>query len=311
MSHDVTLVQLHYFQVVAKHGSMTRAADELNVTQSTLSSAVARLEAAYGIELFLRIPRRGVALSPAGRRLLSSARQVLDTTEHLREIARGESDEVRGEVSIGIHAPLAPFYSPAILQAAALKHPELKIHIVEGDMWSLPEDLSHGRIELALMYERQLEGSFAFDAICEIHPHIVVSQDHRLALRAGSPVSLAELVDEPLVVLSSPFSYSVYLGYFTALGLNPRILHTSQSYETIRSYVANNLGYSILHHRHLTYETHTGKRIVPLEIKDPTRPMKLCLVSLNPTQLSNKARAVSDIARAAVLEQFASEPGVA
>ena len=63
---DVTLAQLRYFIEAATHLSMTRAAEELFVAQSAVSSAIAQLEQQVGAQLFIRQRSRGLTLTPAG-----------------------------------------------------------------------------------------------------------------------------------------------------------------------------------------------------------------------------------------------------
>ena len=79
------LRRLEYFAAVARHGSFTRAAQELWITQSALSQQVRRLEAELGVELLRRTPR-GAELTPAGEELLPRAEAVL------AELARARAD---------------------------------------------------------------------------------------------------------------------------------------------------------------------------------------------------------------------------
>ena len=90
MSNDFTLTQLRYFMAVAEAGSMTAAAQSLSVTQSTVSAAIAQLEHEVGQPLFLRLARRGLELTPAGRRLRSRALGFLEDARTLLAAVRDE-----------------------------------------------------------------------------------------------------------------------------------------------------------------------------------------------------------------------------
>jgi LysR family transcriptional regulator for metE and metH len=75
---------LQLVQAITSEGSVTRAADRLNVTQSALSHQLREIEDRLGTPLFLRVNRR-LALAPAGERLLQSAQRVLDELRLVEE----------------------------------------------------------------------------------------------------------------------------------------------------------------------------------------------------------------------------------
>lgn len=76
------IVTLQAFECAARHGNFTRAAEELNLTQSAVSRQIGELEAQTGMQLFERIRRR-VVLSEAGRKFLPDVRRLLQQSEQL------------------------------------------------------------------------------------------------------------------------------------------------------------------------------------------------------------------------------------
>lgn len=295
---DFTLVQLEYFRVIAETGSMTAAAAELNLAQSTLSSAIASLEQRFGVELLRRIPRRGVEPTPAGLRLLGAAQRLLDDAAGLTAVVRGDAGEVAGRIRIAVYSPLAPIYAPRIVAEIEAQHPGLEVTIVEGDnhqLWSL---LLRGHAEFALCYDVALGDGWEIEALRDIPPHVIVPDGHRLA-GVQRRIGLGELVDEPAVLLDMPTALHHYLGYFRALGLEPRVRHTAQSYETVRAYVAAGLGYSVLNHR---YEARSpgGAAVVPLPLADRLAPARLCIVRPSGPAESRRSSACRAVVRAIV-----------
>lgn len=77
MAKPFTLTQLRYFAVVAELENMTAAAERLLVTQSTLSTAMAQLEASLSTQLFVRLRTRGLRLTPSGRQLAQDIKVLL------------------------------------------------------------------------------------------------------------------------------------------------------------------------------------------------------------------------------------------
>lgn len=107
MALDFTLVQLRYFQEVARRENMTEAAKHLNVTQSAISTAMAQLERTLGIDLFIRQKNRSVVLSPAGRRFLFEVNPFLESSDALGETAHGLAQSLSGNLTVGVFSPIA------------------------------------------------------------------------------------------------------------------------------------------------------------------------------------------------------------
>ncbi|QIM15449.1 LysR family transcriptional regulator [Leucobacter insecticola] len=289
MSVRFTLVQLRYFVTVARLEHMTAAAAELNVTQSTLSSAIAQLEAELGVPLFVRLPRRGLRLTPAGHTLLARSDALLEEAELISRSVHEADPVLTGDLVVGIYAPLAPFRAPALLQQFERLHPGVNLVFLEGDQGTLQQALLDGRCEVALMYDLGVGEQFARRVIETIPPHIIVSERHPIAVSGRHEVSLSEFADEPLILLNLPHTREYYLGLFKLLGITPRLRHVSLGYETVRSFVALGHGYSVLNHWVDHGMTYAGEHVVPIRLSESLPPTEASLVrlkNLRPTQKS-------------------------
>src|SRR6478736_4732972 len=87
------LTTLQSFESAARHGSFTRAAVELNLTQSAISRQIKELEGQLGVLLFERVRQRAI-LSDAGKRLLPEARRLLHHTEEMMIRAASGADAI-------------------------------------------------------------------------------------------------------------------------------------------------------------------------------------------------------------------------
>jgi DNA-binding transcriptional LysR family regulator len=121
----VELRRLEYFAAVARHGSFTRAAEELWLTQSALSQQVRRLEAELGVALLRRTPR-GVELTPAGEDLLPRAEAILTEVARARADLDRHAGVTRGRVRVAATTMDTPGL-PAALASFHREHPGLQI----------------------------------------------------------------------------------------------------------------------------------------------------------------------------------------
>ncbi len=96
-----TLRQLTYFIAAAETGSVTRAAEQVNISQPSISAAILHLEVEFGAQLFVRHHAQGLSLTPAGQRLLVAAKEALRTTQGLYDVVNSAMGVVAGPINLG------------------------------------------------------------------------------------------------------------------------------------------------------------------------------------------------------------------
>jgi DNA-binding transcriptional LysR family regulator len=144
----VELRRLRYFVAVARHGTFTRAADELWLTQSALSQQIRRLEAELGVTLLRRTPR-GAELTPAGEALLPRAEAMLAEEARARAILDRHAGAERGRVRV-VAAPLDTPGLPAALAAFHREHPGLQIALRQAPAAEIPALVAGGSADLGV-----------------------------------------------------------------------------------------------------------------------------------------------------------------
>ncbi|MGO1543904.1 MAG: LysR family transcriptional regulator [Gulosibacter sp.] len=147
------LHQLRAFATVARIGNFTRAAEEMFVTQPSLSRQIATLEADLGVELLHR-DHSGITLTDAGARILPIARRILGDTE----LVRRQLDELAGlrsgTVRLGAPPTLCVSLVADVLAGFRNAHPGIDLHVTEGGSRMLVEVLDEGGLDLALVVTR-------------------------------------------------------------------------------------------------------------------------------------------------------------
>ncbi|MDT9593187.1 LysR family transcriptional regulator [Nocardioides zeae] len=284
-----TLVQLRYFAAAAEEGSMTSAARRLVVSQSAVSTAVAQLERELGVQLLIRHHARGLTLTPAGRAFHAELRAFLAHSQELAEAATSAGTDLAGSLHVGCFETIAPFWLPEIVTTCAQRHPRVELSIREGEHAALKRGLREGDLEAAVMYAYDLEPDLEATVVGSATPYVMVAADHPFAERGS--VALAELADDPLVMLDLPHTSNYFHSLFEIAQVNPRVRHRSRGYETVRAMVAAGHGYAVLNQRPAHALTYGGAVVVTLPIEERLPALDIVTVRVGGTRPTRKAAA--------------------
>lgn len=268
----LTLRQLEYFAAAAQHGGAARAAAVLNVSQPSVSKAIAELEALWGERLFVRLHARGLELTAAG---LVRHRQVRALLQQAAQIAGPRPGGLEGLLRVGCLTTLGPRYLPGILARMQQETPGIELQLEEGDTESLTQRLERGALDVALLYDLGLARRVRLERVADLWPYALLPWGHRLARQPA--VGLAELAREPMILINLPHSREYFLSLFRAAGVVPRITRETASLEMLRSMVANGLGVSLLTTRPLRDTSYDGKRIACRRLRAPPLPQSVVL----------------------------------
>ncbi len=147
---NITLKQLRYFTAVARQGHFGRAADTCAVSQPALSMQIRELEAELGLKLFERGARQ-VRLTGFGEVFAQQARDILDRTEALGDLARKAQERVFGRLRLGVIPTIAPYLLPRLIGALGARYPGLDVNLRETLTSTLLQELDEGRIDAAIV----------------------------------------------------------------------------------------------------------------------------------------------------------------
>lgn len=144
------LYQLRYLLAVARAGSFTGAARELRTSQSTLSTAVAKLEESVGAALFLRT-RDGVVPTEAGALLLDRAAALLAQVDRAVEELRDLETAIRGRFVIGCHDSLGAYFLPPLLRGFHERLPAVELQIWNGSSMEVRDAVVRREVHFGLV----------------------------------------------------------------------------------------------------------------------------------------------------------------
>lgn len=296
---SITLRQLAYFAVVAEEGSLTAAADQIHLSQSALSTAVSELERQLDVQLFIR-HARGLSLTRDGERVLAEARALLGDADALQRNARRLQHELTGSIAVGCYPTILSSLLPRVIAEFTTQHPRVSLEIKEGHQDDLLTWLSTGRLDLAIAYDYHLDREladrgFSSTVLARIPPYLLLPPGHRFAGRES--VGLAELIDDPMILLDTPPSADYFRSLFTRVGTEPNVAFRSSSYDSVRGLVAHGLGYSLLTQRAPRPVAADGAPYVALELADDVPALEVAAIVPAGRRLSRRVRAFIDAAQ--------------
>jgi len=146
----ITLKQLECFQLVAQLGSLSKAAIASESAQSLISRNISNLEEIWGDKLFDRTGR-GVTLTEFGSYMLNQAVLVLKQVNHLNQMADEISGQPSGVVHLGVQSSLSRHLLPKLYSDIRKNTPSVMLHVTEGFSGSLDEQISIGKLDLAIV----------------------------------------------------------------------------------------------------------------------------------------------------------------
>lgn len=193
-----TILQLEYLVAVARTKNFRRAAEELYVSQPSLSSQIQKLETQLGIKLLER-DRRRVLVTPTGERVVELAKEILTRCDELVGTAQGQFDKLHGELRLGIIPTIAPYVLPKVLPHVRAAYPELRLMVREDQTERLLQQLRDGRLDLLLLAKEAELGQIATLSLFQDPFYAVLPPGHALA--ASERVRLDQLADEELLLL--------------------------------------------------------------------------------------------------------------
>lgn len=148
MAVNINYNHLYYFWIVAKEGNLTRAASQLYIAQSALSSQIKKLERQLGKTLFVK-EGRGIVLSEAGMIAYGYAEKIFQLGNELDNLFKHQLDASNTILRIGVISSLSRNFVENFLRPI-LKAEDIQIHLISGSEITLLPQLSEHKLDLIL-----------------------------------------------------------------------------------------------------------------------------------------------------------------
>lgn len=286
-----TFRQLEYFVATAEQGSVSAAARAKHISQPSVSLALSQLEASLDEKLFHRQASRGLELTPAGRKLLEQARDILNLATAIRGNAE-EQAGLRGSLSLICFQDLGPYYAPRLLSGFRQRYPEVTLTLFEADLAEVNRRLLDGKAELALTYDVGLDSPIEKRVLAQLTPYALLPADHPLA--AQDKVSLIDLAAECLILEDIARTREYFLSLFWAHDLQPAAMQLTQTFEMQRGLVAHGYGVALSCTRPVGDFSYDGKPLACRPLLETVSPQSVVLAQSSAMRPSAAAQAFLD-----------------
>ena len=291
----VSLKAMQYFNLAVARGSIAQAAEELNIAASAVSAAIDQVEASFGLTLVTRQRARGIAPTASGRLMVRKFERLLEDYRAILEEGAELKQSLSGALRVGYYAPVAPAVLPSIFSAFLPLESDAVLHLEECDNDAAQEGLLNGAYDVILFVSEGAKAPITFDILIEAPAYCLLAADHPLA--AQDTVSLADLAQEPLVVLDRPVAAPYYLRLFEGAHTNTNVVAYANSTEMVRSLVGAGRSCAVLNMLPLAETSYSGERLVGRPISDDLPPLTLS-VAYNRTQPRHIVQHFVDACRA-------------
>ena len=265
---------MEYIVAVDKYRHFVRAAESCNVTQSTLSSLIQKLEAELDVTIFDRT-QHPVAPTPIGEQIIAQARVILYNSSQMGELVAAHKGCSVGDIRLGTVSTIAPFILPQMFRYMSHNHSDINLHIEEARVEAIKQKLLRTELDIAI-----LPMPVADDALLEIpifreSYYAYVSPEDRLYSRER--LITGELTADNIWMLGESYCPNTGQFPFCISDMTNVSIYVAGSIETLIRIVDHNGGYTIIPELQLPLIDSERKANIR-ELVEPTPGREIALV---------------------------------
>ncbi len=253
--------QVEYFLKVVETGSFSAAANELYISQSSLSKQIMTLESELGFPLFNRAKRK-ISLTPGGKTFLPHARSLREAYQGmLVEVASYKTAPTLSIIAIPV---IAQYQITSHVARFKQAHPKVQLALEEREASDILPALNNHQFDLAFLRDNYLDKAlYNHIEVANDHFVAILSRQHRLAGKLH--LALAELAGENFIMFDrGTVVHELAVDACRTAGFEPRIFYASLRVESILGLVASNSGVALMMKKIVDYHNHPEVVAIPL-----------------------------------------------
>ena len=252
---QATLHQLQILEAIARHGSFTRAAEELELTQPTVSQQIKRLTQTIGLPLFEQLGKQ-IYLTAAGQEVLAASAIISEKFAEL-EIAIDEIKGLKqGRINL-VASTTAKYFVPRLLGTFRRKHPDIELALHITNQEGVLARLARNQDDLYFTGRPPSDLEIELRPILDNPLVVVAPSNHPLAGKTN--IAIKELATEPFIFREAGSGTRSVVEHFLAENrVAVDVAIELSSNEAIKQAIAGGLGISVLSQHSLDLETQNG-----------------------------------------------------
>ena len=258
---DFTIKNLEIFVTVVDRSSFSQAANDLYLSQSTVSSAISALEKSLGALLLVRNARRKVEMTEAGERLYPMAKRIIGSCAELQETFR----QGRGfpPLLIGASSVPARYLLPGLMAGFLKKQPDCRYIVEQSDSRKVHQMLKKEIVRIGFTGDRVEDAELTYLPVAKDRLVVVTQPSDRMRQLWAAGTYGRQLLDEPIVTREEGSgTHQAFVRYLQRIGLAAENLHVVarlDSTEAIKELVAQGAGIAVLSSLTVTREVEHGE----------------------------------------------------
>lgn len=266
------LRHLRYLLAVAERGNFSRAAEDLHVSQPTLSQQVKQLERIVGVQLLDRTGR-SVRLTDAGETYVHYARRALRDLAAAERAVLDVADLSRGSLRLGVTPTFIAYLIGPLTAGLHARHPGIVLDVKEMTQDDIESKLLADELDLGITFEGSHLPGISVTALFDETLSLVVGV-HRPDVGHRRRMPVRELAERRLALLSGDFATRGHIdAYFARHGVSPRIVVEANSIQALTEIVQHSTVATVL--PDAIADDHPNLSPIPLEPSLPARTVAL------------------------------------
>lgn len=238
-----TLHQFKVFEATARHGSFTRAAEELFLTQPTVSMQVKQLTKSLGLPLFEQVGKR-LFLTDAGRELYATCQEIFEKLDQLEMQVADLKGMKQGRLRLAV-ITTATYFFPRLLGPFCKQYPGIEISLVVTNHEQAIQRMANNQDDLYVMSQPPDHLDIKAEPFLDNPLVVMAPKDHALAHKKNIPIK--RLADEPFIMRESGSgTREAIQELFAKNEVEAHVRLELGSNEAIKQAIAGGLGLSVL-----------------------------------------------------------------
>lgn len=251
-----TLHQLKVFEATARHGSFTRAAEELYLTQPTVSIQVKQLTKAVGMPLFEQIGKK-LYLTQAGEKLLTTCQEIFNGLEQFEMSVANLKGMKQGQLKLAV-ITTAKYFVPRLLGPFCKRYPGIDISLKVTNHQQLQKSMAENEDDLYIISQTPSQPDLEVYPFLENPLIVLAPTSHPLARKKNIPIEM--LNNEPFIMREEGSgTRTAVVELFAKCDVKVKVRLELGSNEAIKQAIAGGLGISVLSQHTIISEGTTGE----------------------------------------------------